>query len=101
MLRFVLVGQNARMNLGVQGFDPATQNLGESCDGAYCGNGQPCCLKGLLGAAGGDKLHPTRCKKRGKLHKAAFVRNAQNGATNWQNIHKRLLEKCPEKGLAA
>ena len=95
VLGLVLVGKNTRVNLGVQGLDPATQNFGESRHGAYCGNGQTGRLKGLLCAAGRDKLYPPRGKKRGKLHKAALVRNAQNSATNGQNIHKRLLEKCP------
>ena len=50
-------------------------------------DGQARRLQHFLGAAGGNQLHIAGAEKGSEIHKAALVRNAQNGAADWQNFH--------------
>ena len=83
----ILVGQDARVDFGVQGFDAPAQNFRKAGHRADGGDGQARRLQHFLGAAGGNQLHIAGAEKGSEIHKAALVRNAQNGAADWQNFH--------------
>ena len=87
VLRLVAVGEDASVDLGVEGLDPAFQHLGEArelVDGAHR---QSCILERLCGASRGDQLHPCRRQRLRKFHDPRLVRNRDQGTINLYVFH--------------
>ena len=66
MLGKVAAGEQAAMDLGMQGLYPAVEHLGEAGVGGHLGHGHALLLQELGGAAGGEQLDAEAASERAR-----------------------------------
>ncbi len=76
MACLVQPGQDSAVDLGVEGFHPAAQDLREARHLANALNRKARLFQHLLGSPGGQDLKTQALELSGQLHNAALVRNA-------------------------
>ena len=74
--------QDAAVDLGVQGLDPAVEHLGEAGEVGDVAHGQAGVAQGLRSAAGGDEVDAVGGKRAGEVDEAGLVRNGEQGAAD-------------------
>ena len=80
ILRVIAPRQDAAMDGGVQGFDPALHHLGKARDVRHAGHGQARFGQRARRAAGRDQLESARRQRMTEGDDSGFVRNAQQGS---------------------
>ena len=74
------VGQDAAVDLRVQGLDPAAEHLGALGDRGHVLVGDPSLREGGRGLPGGDQLDPRRGESAGEVDQSGLVVDAEQGS---------------------
>ena len=87
--RLLAQGEDAAVDLGVQGLDPAVHHLGEARVRGHLGDGHAGLLQGRVGAAGREDLGAHLRQGAREVLDAGLVRDADQGAPHL-GFHARL-----------
>ena len=83
MLRILAPVQDAAVDFGMQGLDPAVQHLREAGEFGDIFDVNAGVAQQLGGAAGGDQFDSQGGKFAGEFHQPGFVGDAQDGALDF------------------
>ncbi len=86
--------QDASVNLGMQGLDPAIEHLREAGQVADIAHAQARVAQHAGGTAGGDQFHALGGKPPGKFDQSCFVGDAQDGTFDLRHDFLAYDEPC-------